>query len=305
MAAKRFDELEHSIQRALERAGGEVACVGRGNWTLHPETSVDNPIEVRLRDQWVLCETPAPDPRVNGDFERYVSWNSRLAGGCKVALAWDRMAASVREEIPAIDDVDLSSACGEAIAHLASARDIVAKRRKLPARAKKAPRNSQAAEAALAQVLAETCEAAGWSYSESDGELPVVSLGLTSGSYPSFAEARNDHDYRIYARLTRYKSLTEVSRRAVAAFLLTVNGVVRFVRTGLEDAADGVSAFVEARFSACPTPAVLDVALSALAVTCAMCDRELRALQSEMVAKHYLTARGVSLVQKKAVSACG
>ena len=93
--------------------------------------------------------------------------------------------------------------------------------------------------------------------------------------------------------------------RAVAAFLLTVNSVIRFVRTGLEEATDGISAFAEARFSACPSPALLDVALSALAVTSAMCDWELRALQSEMVAKHYLTARGVSLVQKKAVSVCG
>ena len=305
MAGKRFDELEHAILGALERAGGEVACVGRGNWILTPKTSEDNPIEVRLRDRWVLCKTSAPDPHVYSEFDMYAHWNSRLAGGCKVALEWDRMAASVREEIAVVDGVDLSNACGEAIAHLISARGILAKRHKSPARAKKMPRQSQTAKTALTQVLAETCEAAGWGYAERDDGQPVVSLDLPHGPCSTFAEARNGHDYRVYTRLARYPSLTEVSMRAVAAFLLTVNSVIRFVRTGLEEATDGISAFAEARFSACPSPALLDVALSALAVTSAMCDWELRALQSEMVAKHYLTARGVSLVQKKAVSVCG
>jgi hypothetical protein len=307
MAKTRYSVLEEAIGGALKRSGGDVSCEGPGSWKLTPKVKSDQAVEVRLQDDWVLCSVEVP--AVFDDVEMYMQVNSLLPGGCKVALDSKHMAAVLREEIPVADGEDMSKACGEAIANLLSAQKLLAKQRQSQPKSGSTRRTrkrwSRSVTKDFADTLDEVCKVAGWESSERDGGQLVVSLEHRNGTHTAFVEAQEGDCYRIRVHLAQYKRLSEVSHRAIAAFLLIANGVIRFVRAAFERSADGLCTFFEVRISERLSVEVLDLALSALAVSSATYGLELRALGDERVAWRYLTARGLAAATDGTDFVCG
>jgi hypothetical protein len=294
MTGTRFEMREQSIHEVLAGRAEPVTTRGRGKWELAVDGHPGRAIEVRLEDEWVWCRAPIPRAEKFNNVDDFIWRNPRLPGGCRVVFDPRHSDVHLREDIPVVDGIDVSTACDRAITDLVAARNVLATKGRPRTAGAGRPRPSRDV-AERTDTLESICGAAGWRYAERDGGRGVVTLELAHGAVPARLDARGESNYRASAQAARYPALSEAGRRAVAVLMLTVNGIVRFVRAGIEQSADGLSAFFERRFCELPSPAVLDAALSALSVACGLCGRELQALENDDVARQYLATRGMSL----------
>jgi len=297
-----FSEHERAIGRALETTGEPVTDVGRGHWRVALGEDDASSVYVRLRSGWVVCCSPieAPFDGPTNVLERYLRLNGRLFGRSKVVLDPARTTPLfVREDIPVVDGVDVAQACTGAIANLAQTKKRLAVGRTLADRERK----MAALPPAFVDTIEEVSAAVGWSHCAKDAETSVVTLDGPGGSYKAAVAAHASGDYRISAHLSRHRSLSSIARRALAVFLLTANGLVRYARAGIERSAGATSALFEVRYPGQPSAALMETALSALAVACGMCARELAVLSDESVARRYLAAREAASVPAKEAAA--
>ena len=86
----------------------------------------------------------------------------------------------------------------------------------------------------------------------------------------------------------RCRTLTAQSRRAIAILLLTASGIVRHARAAVSDTAEEAVLGFEAAFASRPCAVEMGHALSALWVACELVGREVRVLEDDRVARHYL-----------------
>jgi len=285
-----FSEHERAISHALERTGDPVTDVGRGHWRTTFGEDGASAVDVRLHGDWVVCRTPleAPfDGPVSG-LENYLRINARLGGWCKVVLdPGQTTPLCVREDIPVVDGVDVVQACTGAIANLAAAKKRLATLRR--------PTERERKKAALPDEVVDSiervCATIGFGHTAKDSETSVVTLDGPNGSYKAAVRAHHSGECRITAHLWRSRPLSSLGHRALAVFLLTANGQVRFARAGIQRSKDNTTALFEIRFSGPPSEALMETALSALAVACGMFGRELAVLSDDSVARRYLAAR--------------
>jgi hypothetical protein len=298
MTSTNFVARERLIYDALLSRACDVEMVGRGKWEIRLDAAAGGTVDICLEDEWLICSAAMPAGRATDNVDALLHANGGLPGCCKVVLEPGRPVARLREDILLIEGTDVSSACGDAIAHIEGARLELANRPATAAervkRAKTGGRKRTSAEAEARDTLEGVCTEAGWPYGERDGGQGVVTLDLPNGSILAVLEAQNGADYRVRVRLSRCGQLSNVSRRACAVFLLTINGITRFVRAGVERSAHEWNAFLESRFTRRPSPAALDAALSALSVASRLCHRETRAMGDDRLARRYLDARGMS-----------
>ncbi|GAG44262.1 unnamed protein product, partial [marine sediment metagenome] len=193
----------------------------------------------------------------------------------------------VREDIPVVDGVDVAQACTGAVADLAAAKKSLATMRRPTAR----DRKNVALPGEVVDTIEQVCATIGFGHAAKDSETNVVTLDGPNGSYKAAVTAHPSGECRVTAHLWRYQSLSSLGRRALAVFLLTANGLVRFARAGIERSRHSTSALFEVRFSGPPSAALMETALSALAVACGVCGRELDVLSDDSVARRYLAAR--------------
>jgi hypothetical protein len=291
MTTTTFETWEQLIRDALNDRGGDLTTLGRGQWDLD---DAGHAVEVRLRDEWLTCRAPMPGALVEEDVVGYLWANPHLPGACRIALDPRQPVVCLREDVLVIEGIDVSRACVETIAHLTSARAALAKKSRARSARRRKPRQTRASAASFNDSLEDVCHEAGWDYAERDGGRGVVTLELPHGTVPAFLDAHSERDYRVSAPLACYQALSDAGGRAVSVLMLTANAIVRFVRAGIEQSVEGLSAFFERRFSERPSPACLDAALSALSVAGRLCQRELRALENDQLAHLYLDARGMS-----------
>ena len=321
----RYRIHKQTVRDALVAHGGKVVDLDGGRWELMAGHGSGQCVGVQLQNDWLSFTAPVPPAFGDGNremYERYLSANPRLPGRCKVALYPCHTALCLREDIAIVDGVDLSSRCTEAIANLVAACAVLAKKPRAARMRKTTPLSSE-----LTDVLKEVCGTSGWEYAGREDGSGVATLALPNGSVKATVTANGRRDFRIAAPLPGYESLADIGRRAAAVLLLTVNGLVRFARAGVERSAgrasvaietsvsietsaanntsaankasvvseaSAASAFIEIPFRGRPSAALLDTALSALAVSGGLCDRELSALADETVARCYLDARASS-----------
>jgi hypothetical protein len=288
----RYGIHKQTVRDGLAARGGKVVDLGGGRWELKVGDGSGGFIGAHLQNDWVSFTAPVP-PAYGGDnpdmYERYLSANARLPGWCKVALYPHHTELCLREDIAIVDGVDLLSSGADAVAYLMAAQAALVKKPRA-ARARKATPLSSEVNGALKEV----CSTSGWNYAEREDGSGVATLALPTGSVKAVVTANGRRDFRIAVPLPGYESLADIGRRAAAVLLLTVNGLVRFARASVERSAGRAGAFVEIPFRGLPSAALLETALSALAVSCGLCDRELSALADESVARRYLNARALS-----------
>lgn len=297
---------EQSIQEAMISHASanslDLQSIGKGWWSVAPAKAPDNAVEVRIQYGYVLCTAALPPAPVEHDVDTYLQTNPMLPGCCKVVLVTTRRETYLREDIPLASGFDAASACVDAVTHLMAAQSEFAKKRPGSATSEQRTTGGQLGDAKkIFDALDGVCDEAGWPCIDRDGNQGSIVLGLSSGLAPAVLEERSD-GYVAKVRLRQYRTLSDVGRRAVAVLMLSVNGIVRFVRAGIERSAEGWCAFLETRFSLLPSPSEVRHALSALTVGSRMCERELRALSDDALAQRYLDARGMSLVPAKVMT---
>jgi len=186
MTTTRYEQQERTIHAALTGSGGKVVRVDRGVWEFYPDRpdlpdlpGEFAPVEVRLRDNWVLCCSPVPSG-LNGDLEGYALAMPALPGRCKVILDPADMTPRLREEILSVEGVDLAGACGSAIANLASAGALITR----PSECRETRSGSMSAVPdEIVETLAEVSDASGWTFTEyGDGKDKEIVLAASQRS---------------------------------------------------------------------------------------------------------------------------
>jgi hypothetical protein len=316
----RHEFLEKTIHTVLTRGGNRVVVAGGGMWAFYPGEKNENTetvacLEVRLRDGWVLCRYVVPDAGKTvdegvgySDLERYALANPTLPGRSRVCLNPVDLSLSLRAEVLVVDGLDLARVCKKTIASLVVSRALLAQSE--PPRAetagpKKRARGAtkkQALPATLVETLSEVSEASGWRNPKQEDETGKVLLTLASGGRRATVEPYGKHGVRLSADLSVFSSLSESSRRAVAALALTANGLMRLVRVGVDspDGPSGVTrSFVETCFTRNPTRPELGFVLSSFAACFGSFGREFAVLADESVALRYLEIRGLATASQQ------
>lgn len=133
---------------------------------------------------------------------------------------------------------------------------------------------------------------AGWPFVGRRSGRFAVDLDVVRGSQPAIAGRRSDGSIAVSIEMVRAETLSDESRHALGALLLTTAGLVRMVRATAKT--NGLSiAGLEVCFDTPPTARELGHALSALSVAHRQVGREGPALQHETIARGYLAARGL------------
>jgi hypothetical protein len=100
-----------------------------------------------------------------------------------------------------------------------------------------------------------------------------------------------ENGLELSVELVRANAAAEMSRQALAVFLLTVSGALRMAR-GYAMAADGQESYgFQVCLPAAPAAEEIDHALAALSIAYRMCAREADVLLNDAAARCYLAAR--------------
>jgi hypothetical protein len=286
-----FSERERAIRRELATSRGPVTDVGRGHWRVTPAAGSGQPVDVRLRDGWAVCCSPIERPFEGpvAGLERYLRVNSRLGWRCKVVLDPALTPAlRVREDIPVVEGVDVARECDGAVDRVAAARVFLARPRR-PARRED---DTAPLPAGVCEAVEQASAAIGFGHQLKDAASNVVTWDGPAGQQTATVRADASGGVCVAAVLSRHRSPSSVGRRALAVFLLTANGLIRFARGGIRRTGRATEPFFEVRFNETSAPALVEAALSALAAACGAWGREMSVLTDEAVARCYLNARG-------------
>ncbi len=261
-------------------------------------------------------------PLRNGSIQhhawQYARTSASLSGRSKIVLEPDDVSLQLCEELPVGNGTDISKSCEEAVTSLTLADTKLHESEEVTHNhsQKSAPtstplnrsflgspapeagsgsRSSRDAAPALgnsSNSLQDACKEAGWSFTERDNGCLMINLDILRSNYRASLEILPDQGIRVGVQVARYRSLSDITRYALAVFVLTANGVIRFARGGIDETKKGASAFFEVRFFELPSAVEINHAMSALCAACAYCGRELQSLGDDRVARWFLSMRG-------------
>ncbi|MEJ2719737.1 MAG: hypothetical protein P8181_01170 [bacterium] len=298
-------DMKIRVGEALASHGFDVLETGPRTWRIGHDGTTPREVDVALSDRWLCLREPLPGTPDTGECRAYARAGLFSAGRGKVAIDPASGAAGFREELPMTDGIDLTRACGNVVSRFAVARTILCDPETFAAIG---PLSCGSEEPAVGRprgpakqtteecqgIREDLCAETDWECSRRGDGRPVVSLPLPYGTCHAAFESLPTGGYRIAAALNRFESPSATVHSAVAAYLLTANDLVRFARGLLDEWEGGLRAFMEVLFSERPSPVLFEEALCALSVGVRFCDRELKALGDERVARDYLSIRGWS-----------
>ena len=131
------------------------------------------------------------------------------------------------------------------------------------------------------------CGDAGWSFIERSAGRLMIELDVKSGFYQAVVQHRAEGAH-VSVEIARSEALAETSRQALSMLLLGTGALVRLACPSIEETENQIVARFEVRFTTMPTAVELAHAFASLSVACAMSGREARAIQDEVIARHYL-----------------
>jgi hypothetical protein len=143
------------------------------------------------------------------------------------------------------------------------------------------------------------CGDAGWSFIERSAGKLMIDLGVQSGFYQAVVEHRGEGAH-VSVEIARSEALAETSRQALSMLLLGTGALVRLACPSIEESENQIVARFEVRFTTMPTPVELAHAFASLSVACATSGREARAIQDEVIARHYLAMLGTQALGAQA-----
>lgn len=296
-----FARLENAIDRGLRSHARAVAQEGKGRWRMASGKRRRIPIEGRLDGSWFVLQAPLQPSMPGRGSDRGGESNWKLLAAVadfspltKVVLDARRGAFCVRAEFPAGRGIDAERRAGEACAGVEKA---LARPGRGPRRNKRR-RGAGAAAGRLEELMSE----AGWSFERSDDVTGSVGLETSRGSYRAVIVDCGGGGIDIGAALGPAMVPGDVSRRAIASFLLSAAGALRLVRATVEEGPGGaITPRFEVSLPEAPAVTEIDHALAALTAACEHCGPEVQALVEEGLAEQYLLARGSAACRRQTV----
>lgn len=289
------NQQEKWIAMMLEKCSASINQTGRGRWELALVNGKSVSATATLLDGWLSIDAPVSDRIDRADLWRLLVLNASLAGLSKFVLMPDHRSVHVRSEISIAEEEDEFEAdvasnsatrVQEACAGMKGALSRIHDEK--PGGILKSKAASDNHEAAKPEHLRRVCEEIGWRFTERSAGKLVVDLEAQGGFFQATVEQRSV-GARVSAEVARWNALAESSRHALAVLLLRAGALVRMARPAIEEDESQIGARFEVVFKELPRAFELAHALSALSVACALCGREARAVQDEIIAREYLT----------------
>lgn len=218
--------------------------------------------------------------------------NSTLSGGVKLALNSTSSGLHLRTEIAVLEEKQLLDRLEWALegfhhgVGLLKSLDSDSRGERKPAR--------DAADSGI--NLGELLRESSWSCAERGANNFSAKLGAESAPPARIRMTENGLDLSV--ELVRSNAAAEVSRQALAVFLLTIGSALRLAR-GYATVADGQHSFgFQVSLPAAPATEEIDHGLAALSIAHRMCARETNVLLNDAAARCYLAARDFPTTNK-------
>ncbi len=212
--------------------------------------------------------------------------NKSLAGGVKLALNPAGRGLHLRTDIVVLNESQLRDRLEWALGGFHDGTRLLESpdahsncSRMLPA---------QDSDAALADLLRE-CS---WPCSERGTN--EFSAELDASAAPPAGIRMNGSGLEFSVELLRCDAAAEITRQALAVYLLTVSGSLRMARAYAARAGEQMSFGLHVSLPSTPAAEEIQHALAALSVAYRMCAREANVLLHDAAARHYLAARNPS-----------
>jgi hypothetical protein len=279
-----------------------VKQAGSGHWEFALANGEPLGVSARLFEGWLLLDAPLPDRIGRGRWWDLLRLNATLQGLSKFVLrpaARSSQYVHLRADIPPAGDEDFEGDCESELDGILTTRLLDAcsglkgafrslrgeKSSEQPALTSSVSLEGQANNGV--EELRCLCGDAGWSFIERSAGKLMIELDVKSGFYQAVVQHRAEGAH-VSVEIARSEALAETSRQALSMLLLGTGALVRLACPSIEETENQIVARFEVRFTTMPTAVELAHAFASLSVACAMSGREARAIQDEVIARHYL-----------------
>jgi hypothetical protein len=280
------NEAAATALRVLDKCCGEVKPNGPWRWQCIVQNGTRLHLAAALEEGFLhLAYLPDTIRRSACTPERAMRGNCTLSGGVKLALDASSCGLQLRADIVVLEEEQLLHRFEWALNGFHDGHGLLIHcdfRR---------GRMAAPAGCALAANLGELLHETSWQCTERGPNDFSADLGAESA--PPARIRMNENSLVLSVELVRSSAAAEVSRQALAVFLLTASSALRLARA-YEIEADGQQSFgFQVNLPAAPAPEEIDHALAALSIACRVCAREASVLLDEAAARSYLAARDV------------
>jgi hypothetical protein len=294
---------ENQIAISLGRCAASVKQAGSGHWEFALANGKPLGVSARLFEGWLLLDAPLPDRIGRGGWWDLLRLNATLQGLSKFVLrpaARSPQYLHLRADIPLAGGEDegdcepdglLTTRLLDACAGLKGAFRSFQGEKSSEQPALTSSVNLEGQTNNGVEELRCLCGDAGWSFIERSAGRLMIDLDVQSGFYQAVVEHRAEGAH-VSVEIARSEALAETSRQALSMLLLGTGALVRLACPSIEETENQIVARFEVRFTTMPTAVELAHAFASLSVACAMSGREARAIQDEVIARHYLAVLG-------------
>jgi len=270
-------------RQAVFGYGDAVQPCGPWNWRFAIQNGMRLPVTAKFEEEFLhLTHSTEVHCLSTELLERILLGNCRLSGGAKIVLAETGGTFAVSADIAVLEENQLRERLCLAMCGLQDGMLLLKSGDLAPAAE---CQESFANEPELERLL----QASSWPSTESGPNEFSVELNADSGVAALIRRTKNS--VVVSVEFVRPASLSEVCRRAMAVFLLTASGSLRFVRAYAAESQGQWSFGMQVGLSTVPAPEEIDHALAALTVAHRVCARESNVHLYEAAASCYLAAR--------------
>lgn len=272
------------IEDALRSAVTAVTYESQGTWSLSLANGASVPARARISDYWLELSAALPEWILSRRDE--LGWlrvNGYLGGSVRVARTQENSIPHLMVDTLAEHEPDITSRVVSACLELTGALHAI---EAWPEGSPPSPFEQGTSRTSVADVE-RACAETMWPCIVGADEGVRLDVDTRAGVYHARFESSPDGRERVIVVLTDLASQSALSQRAVATLLMAVSGSVRSVKGVVTDR-DGATGAALASPVDQPIDRSLNRALSALAVACQICGREVHALRDERLAADYL-----------------
>lgn len=283
------NEAAATASRVLDKCASEVNPYAPWRWQCIVENGARLPVTASLEEGFLhLACRPETTRRKERELERALRVNDTLAGGVKLALNSSSRGLHLQTEIEVRDERQLLDRFQSALEGFHQGVGLL---NSLDCDLRGA-RDAERHETIYATKLGELLRESSWVCKERGANDYSAELDSTSAPLAKIRMTEEGLDLRV--ELLRAHVAAEVSRRALAVFLLRMSGGLRMARAYAATAEEQECFGFRVWLPSAPDGEEIDHALGALSMAHRMCAREMSVLLDEAAARCYMAAREFS-----------
>jgi hypothetical protein len=283
------NEFAATTYRVLNKFASEMVPVNSWSWQCVVKNGTRLPLTASFDDGFLqLAYRPDAIRKTSVALEDAMLYNKSLAGGVKLAVDPSSNDLHLRTDIVVLDELQLRDRLEWALEGFHDGYRLL----KSPASLKDLC-TSQAVSVSVAD-LAELLRDCNWPCAERGQN--DYSADLDASGAPPANIRMNENSLVVSVDLLRCNAAADITRQALAIYLLTASYSLRMVRACAERADEQICFGFHVSLPFTPVVEEIQHALAALSVAYRTCAQETSVLLHDAAAQLYLTARNPSTI---------